>query len=227
MAAPPRGIGDTVKYITEMELRQLYKDRPFSQYLLPVAAKLTPGAKQFLVDRRIPAVPVEAQDQTGRSATASASRRLLRRLEHTEAKLLLAACHLSHLDARTLADEVAALARQLRQLRKAVMEERSPDPIFFWGADAGELKRQADTAASDPAWLTMVGVGGETEILLHYVRTAMGDLEPFIWELQEENRGRQDFWDCLADRLQSMLGIVCIMICKCREVRNEKHELSL
>ncbi len=42
-----------MKFITESDLRDLYKNRPFTDYNLQEGERLTPGARQFLLDRGI------------------------------------------------------------------------------------------------------------------------------------------------------------------------------
>lgn len=42
-----------MKFITEEDLRDLYKKQPFTNYDLQPGERLTPGARQFLVDRGI------------------------------------------------------------------------------------------------------------------------------------------------------------------------------
>lgn len=42
-----------MKFITEEELRDLYKRQPFTDYNLQEGERLTPGARQFLLDRGI------------------------------------------------------------------------------------------------------------------------------------------------------------------------------
>lgn len=43
-----------MKFITEDDLRILFRKDPFTSYDLPVGTRLTPGARQFLVDKKIP-----------------------------------------------------------------------------------------------------------------------------------------------------------------------------
>lgn len=43
-----------MRIITEAELREAWKQTPFTAYTLPPGVKLTPAARQFLSDRRIP-----------------------------------------------------------------------------------------------------------------------------------------------------------------------------
>lgn len=42
-----------MKFITEEDLRDLYKKQPFMDYDLQPGERLTPGARQFLLDRGI------------------------------------------------------------------------------------------------------------------------------------------------------------------------------
>lgn len=42
-----------MKFITEGQLREQYQQEPFTSYSLSPETKLTPGAKQFLTDRKI------------------------------------------------------------------------------------------------------------------------------------------------------------------------------
>ena len=42
-----------MKFITEEDLRDIYKKQPFTDYDLQPGERLTPGARQFLLDRGI------------------------------------------------------------------------------------------------------------------------------------------------------------------------------
>lgn len=42
-----------MKFVTEMELRDLYGKEPYAEYVVEKGTRLTPGARQFLVDRGI------------------------------------------------------------------------------------------------------------------------------------------------------------------------------
>ena len=46
-------MGAIMKFITEEDLRDLYKKQPFMDYDLKPGERLTPGARQFLLDRGI------------------------------------------------------------------------------------------------------------------------------------------------------------------------------
>lgn len=54
-----------MRYITEMDLRDLYHEEPFTTYYLAADNRLTPGARQFLTDRRIPC-EIAREDEQGK-----------------------------------------------------------------------------------------------------------------------------------------------------------------
>jgi len=54
-----------MKFITEMELRNVYRLEPFTSYMVELGSRLTPEARQFLTDRQI-AVSYGTQEQVQR-----------------------------------------------------------------------------------------------------------------------------------------------------------------
>ena len=42
-----------MKFITEYDLRARFNEQPFTDYIIEKNTRLTPGARQFLSDRRI------------------------------------------------------------------------------------------------------------------------------------------------------------------------------
>ena len=42
-----------MKFITEDDLRTIYRDKPFTSFDIEPDSRLTPGARQFLQDRQI------------------------------------------------------------------------------------------------------------------------------------------------------------------------------
>ena len=40
-------------YLTEFDLREQFKESPFNQFVVKKDVKLTPGARQFLIDKRV------------------------------------------------------------------------------------------------------------------------------------------------------------------------------
>lgn len=42
-----------MKYLTEDDLRLIYRDNPFETFTIQKQTRLTPGAKTFLMDRKV------------------------------------------------------------------------------------------------------------------------------------------------------------------------------
>ncbi|MGQ9557532.1 MAG: hypothetical protein ACUVTU_06225, partial [Desulfurispora sp.] len=80
-----------MKVITELELRDRYRQAPFSSFELPAGARLTPAAAQFLHERKISLIqpspsPLPAAQPTARSrgpAAPAAARPQAGRLAET------------------------------------------------------------------------------------------------------------------------------------------------
>jgi hypothetical protein len=65
-------------YVTEDELREAYSKEPFGTYELPKGARLTPSARQFLIDFRVEfdgGEPTPVADAHGQAAKGMASAR--------------------------------------------------------------------------------------------------------------------------------------------------------
>ena len=60
-----------MKFITENDLRALYKAQPFSSYDPKEGERLTPGARQFLIDRGIKYVRRAQRKISGACCTIS------------------------------------------------------------------------------------------------------------------------------------------------------------
>lgn len=60
-----------MKFITEDDLRDLYRKAPFTEYVIEPGTRITPGARQFLADRQI-FLPDEEPVLTGRSINKQA-----------------------------------------------------------------------------------------------------------------------------------------------------------
>ena len=62
-----------MKFITEEDLRDLYRKQPFMNYELRDGERLTPGARQFLVDRGIDMYDIGAPKAAAKAVTSGAA----------------------------------------------------------------------------------------------------------------------------------------------------------
>jgi len=215
-----------MKFITEMELRDLYKTEPFATYVLKPDTKITPGARQFLVDRRV--TLVQAQCSDGEQSNIDESNqvqvrenwctlRLLGRMECIEALFLLIAAELLHSGDAVLSEEVMALSKCFRNVRNAEREQIAPDNIQFWGWSEEEIKTRSDDLEKnfDISEFHVGLENGKVVALLNYLRASLREVEPAIletyWNEEKQVCSRQD----LIDKVNLIINTLCIMMWKC------------
>ncbi|MBP2098229.1 hypothetical protein [Enterococcus rivorum] len=110
-----------MRFITEMELKVQYRKAPFSSYKLPSETRLTPEARQFLVDRKIDVKQmeqgnkskVEPQNQEGIS-----NEQAITSFQKTLSFFLLSFSFLLEKDV-LLAEKVLCWQRHLEDVKKA------------------------------------------------------------------------------------------------------------
>lgn len=118
-----------MKFITEDELRDLYKIQPFMDYDLPEGERLTPGARQFLLDRGIdlydrndPYATITCDNRNAEKSLTPAvekkKRILSGKMKEIQISFLLTAKELLDIDA-CMAQQLIGLCRQFAALRGA------------------------------------------------------------------------------------------------------------
>lgn len=107
-----------MKFITEADLRATYKASPFTSYALPAGARLTPGARQYLLDLGVDMYErkkgdVAAKPEMKESASIEKLEQewLLLKIKCLKPDFLLTAQELTVLDV-PLAQQVTDLGRQ-------------------------------------------------------------------------------------------------------------------
>lgn len=214
-----------MKFITEMELRDLYKAEPFTTYVLETDAKITPGARQFLVDRRVTLKQAQFGDDK-KSNTIESNReqvqekwcnlRLRRKMECIESVFLLIAAELLHSGDAVLSEEVMALGKCFRNVRNAEREQIAPDSIQFRSWSEEEIKTRSDNPEKcvDISELHMGLENGKVIALLNYLRASLREVEPALletyWNEEKQVCSRQD----LIDTVNLIINILCKTIWK-------------
>ncbi|WP_088226080.1 cobalamin adenosyltransferase [Desulfosporosinus sp. FKB] len=215
-----------MKFITEMELRDLYQKEPFTTYALESSVKITPGARQFLVDRGIKLVQAQSNDGVSACLTRGKEdhalkswclQRLRHKMESLESLFLLMTAELVMSGDAILAEEVIELGKCFRNLKNAELQGIPSDPIKFWGWSEEEIKNCADNLVK----LLEINefharlANGKTVTLLNYLRASLSELEPAIleayWVEEQEACSRQD----LIENVGVIINILCIMMWKC------------
>ncbi len=172
-----------MKFITEDDLRILFRKTPFTVYDLPAGTRLTPGARQFLADKKIPASddpvtakrtmeePAERKEEVPKEAACQNLFLLKRKI--LQAQFLEAGLELLNRDV-LLAEQVFDLERKLSL---AGREDR--DEEFTFVPCTGFQKDSIREHAADCFEIT--GFHAQSEkgkeiVLLHRLRCSAREL---------------------------------------------------
>ena len=210
-----------MRFITEMELRAAYKLEPFSAYLPPDGAKITPGARQFLIDR---GVSIGTAKKTEEEKPVCAAKRedwrslqLRSWMQATEAQIFLVGAEILHEGDAAVAEEVMTLAKAFRELQQAEKDGGKLPEFFFSGWTEKELHEYLAVGGKDFS-IGEFHVGlenGRTIARLNSLRASLNVVKTalleFYWDEAAGLCKRQDF----EARLQLIGNILCIMMQKC------------
>lgn len=215
-----------MKFITEMELRDLYKTEPFTTYVLEPETKVTPGAHQFLVDRRVTLAQAHcSNDKTSDTNETNGAQgreswitlRLRRKMDCIESLFLLIAAELLHSGEAALSEEVMSLGKCFQNVLNAEREQIAPDTIRFWGWAEEEIKKRSDNLEKyvDISEFHVRLENGKEIALLNHLRASLREIEPALleayWNDEKQACSRQD----LIDTVNLIINILCMMMWKC------------
>lgn len=197
-----------MRYVTEDDLRGAYAAEPFARYALPADAKLTPSARQFLVDFRIDVVGdgaaaaprAAAKDEPGGAdAAASVSRgALLDDVRLLGAKLRLLAHRALGVD--------ATLARACDELGHAWLHGLMVADAEATRAD-GAAGTQGPCAPLEPALLAPVHpLYFEAAVIDAELARAMRFWDAACADLDQEGRNAVRAWLGAAEGLRATIA---------------------
>lgn len=214
-----------MKFITEDDLRDLYKKEPFTAYEVAPGTRLTPGARQFLADRQIfmpdedPAVIARNNGKKDNKAAkqpagqALCAGRLELRMKSAEALFLSVAEDLLSRDV-LLAQKIIALKKSLSDIRTALENGKACEQIVCEGCTG----INEDNSSQDPGdcfeiteFHIQLGKGREI-ISLHRLRCALRELQP---DIQETYEGCEDKERCaeVTDKVNQIVNTLSQLIC--------------
>lgn len=209
-----------MKFITEDDLRDIYRKDPFVTYEIEPGARLTPGARQFLQDRQINVFAdgtamhvgdgvVAGRVQPGASAAVPdmlKNKRINACLKSTEALFLLTASDLLEMDI-CMAQEVLQLGKKFEEIKLMVNENKTFEPIPCTGCsgicgenfsnDIGECFPITDFHMQLPK--------GKQILLLHRLRCNLYEVQITVMEVQCTNRDVTERINQIINRLSQMI----------------------
>jgi ethanolamine utilization cobalamin adenosyltransferase len=186
--------GRKMKFVTENDLRDLYKKEPFTTYNLEPDARITPGARQFLADRGINMFDndfgnkkktVNIIESANISETHSNWRKLKlnSKMKSIEALFLLTGEELLSGDVG-LAESVMMLNKQFSCIKNAIKNNDTVDNLCCNECNGINENNFSDNL-DDCFEMTEIHIRlkkGRDILILHRLRCALQEIEPEVLE---------------------------------------------
>ena len=214
-----------MKFITEDDLRDLYKIEPFATYDIEPGTRLTPGARQFLLDRGMDLYEKDLQkNNMGPSCRKQAelskkketlkNKKLATRLKLMESMFLITAEELLGKDAY-LSQRVIELSRHLCHLKKFA-EGVPAEGKLFWnqctGMNADNFSEDLDDCFEITDFHLQLDKGREI-IILHRLRCQLHEMELFIQEFYEGEPNEKVLYEEMTGKINTIINCLSQMIC--------------
>ncbi len=177
-----------MKFITEEDLRDLYKIEPFTDYEIEPGTRITPGARQFLADRGILMFDdISTANKAGKKADQESGcsikkkqicRRFHSKMMSMEASMLSAAEELLTRDV-LLAQQLTGLCKCFTAMKKE-MTDGNPSEALSCKACTGIREEDFSEDLDDCFEITDFHIQlakGKEIILMHSLRCALREYE--------------------------------------------------
>jgi ethanolamine utilization cobalamin adenosyltransferase len=218
-----------MKFITEMELRDSYRIEPFTTFVLEPHIKITPGARQFLVDRKVKLVQAQGSENKSAKNNTSAnnseakpvigreswsSLRLRAKMDCVESLFYLVGADLLSCDDAVLAEELMELEKCFCNVKNAEREQTVPDPIKFWEWSEEEIKSCANNLEKyfDIDQFHVRLEKRKTIALLNHLRASLCEVEPALLETYWNEEQQACSHEDLIEKVNLIINILSIMI---------------
>ncbi|WP_342429379.1 cobalamin adenosyltransferase [Neobacillus sp. FSL H8-0543] len=212
-----------MKFITEGDLRDLLKKEPFTTYDLIPEVRLTPGARQFLGDRGVKILDkVSASKEITAESKPAIEVRECRnkwknlqfhsRMKSIEVLFLLTAEDMLPRDVG-LAHSVVKLNKQFSSIKKAVKSKGTIENLSCkecTGINETNFSETLDDCFEITEFHMQLDKGKDI-LLLHRLRCALQEIEPFAQELYlEEKEENYEEINCKVNQLiNSLSQLIC------------------
>ncbi|WP_019851568.1 ethanolamine utilization cobalamin adenosyltransferase [Desulfitobacterium sp. PCE1] len=215
-----------MRFITETELRDLYKAEPFTAYTLEPQTKITPEARQFLVDRGVKLVAApdnkkisipNGKSESDQERESRNVLRLRRRMESLESLFLMVGANLLSSGDAVLAEEVFALGRCFGEVKQSAWEQRLPVNLQFQNWSEAEIKNCSTYLGKhfDINEFHVRAENGAAIASLNHLRATLRELESSILEAYWHEEGRVCSREDLIEKINLIMNILCVMMWKC------------
>lgn len=221
-----------MKFITEGDLRDLYKKEPFTTYELGLKEKLTPGARQFLLDWKI-----NISDHRSSSKKHSSSKkeilhesvtqsaeigedtdwrdlRLQSKLKSIGALFLLTGKELLDIDIY-LAQQIIELNKQLSFIKNALKHQSIVEDLSCYpcaNINEDNFSHQLDDCIEVTEFHMQLDKGREI-LILHRLRCALQEIEPLVLELRASSKEEDRRYEDLICKVNQIIHCLSQLIC--------------
>jgi len=224
-----------MRFITEDDLRDLYKIEPFTNYDIEPGTRITPGARQFLADRGInmfddiPVKKIELNStkKTGHSKCLnnSRNRKLISRMNSMGALFLLTSEELLSRDV-CLAQKVINLSKQFADIKKMVDGKGAAEDLCCekcTGINEECFSEYLEDCFEINEFHIQLEKGKEI-LLLHRLRCELHEIETFIMEFYENCEDKDASGEDIIRKINQLCNTLSQMICtsfggdKCQKI---------
>lgn len=214
-----------MKFITEDDLRDLYRIEPFTAYKIASGTRLTPGARQFLADRQIflpdedPAVIArknsEKESKTGINENDKkiCPGRLELKIQSAEALFLSVAEDLLSKDV-LLVQRMIHLKKCLSDIRSALKNGKACEQLACeacTGIHEDNFSDDLGDCFEITEFHIQLGKGREI-VSLHRLRCALRELQPEILETFEGSEEKERCRE-VAGKVNQIINTLSQLIC--------------
>lgn len=214
-----------MKYITEEDLRDLYRKAPFTNYDLEPGVRLTPGARQFLIDKGIAKPENElsgtVKNEIVKSTTGKTEKKdtykinkLYNHMRSVEALFLLTEEELLSRDV-CLAQSVIKLGKQFSGI-KASLKSKAPVEnltcIECTGIKNSNFSEDLEDCFEINEFHIQLEKGREI-IVLHRLRCVLNELKPFVQELYEGSDAETKVCEDMIGKINQIINSLSLLIC--------------
>jgi len=212
-----------MKFITEGDLRDLYKIEPFTAYDLESNARLTPGARQYLTDRGINMLNGASGTRTvkaKKSAELPESKnnwkklRLYSLLKSIDALFLLTVEELLSRDV-CLAQITLKLNRQFSCIKNTVKNNSTVENLSC-SECTGINENNFSDSLEDCFEITdfhMQLEKGREILILHRLRCALQEIEPVAQELSCSSEDEKKLFEEIVCKVNQIINSLSQLIC--------------
>ena len=211
-----------MKFITEDDLRDLYKFKPFTEYVLDSGARITPGARQFLMDKGInifdDTVFNKDKNEVCKPFAAliqkpqvNENTKLISRMKSVEALFFLTEQELLSIDIY-LAQSVIALGKQFTCIKNAVKNNATIEDLHF--KDCSGMNKDNYSLELDECFeITEFHIQLEKSkeiVLLHRLRCSLCEMIAAIQDLYEAENSQRDY---VIGKINQVINSLSQLIC--------------